>query len=401
MTTTVKVICYKSKKLSNGESPLMLRVTKDRKLKYVSLGISVNPKYWDFLQQQPKYDCPNREYIELLIADKLKAYNSKLIELKVTHQEFTSSSLVDKVEDKTDTIHKTVNQVFLEYMKRLENEKRQGYMLSVKYVHNSLLNCFKHLNILFSEMDITWLRKYETWLRKRDVSDNTLGIHFRTLRVLYNIAIEENIVKADLYPFKTFKVSKLHEETAKRALSKENVDRILSYKQSNKHMELAIDIFAFTFYTGGINLTDIANLKKINIIDNTLIYHRQKTGKLLRIPLQEKALQLIEKYHNPDNTYLFPILFERHITESQKKYRIKRVIREVNKSLKEIGKELKLPLTLTTYVARHSQATVMKKAGVSTAVIKEIMGHSSEKVTQIYLDSFDNEQIDEAMKALL
>ena len=319
MATTVKVICYKSKVLSNGEYPLMLRVTKDRKLKYVSLGISVNPKFWDFSQNQPKPDCPNREYIEIFIANKLKAYNSKLIELKVTNQEFTSSSLVEKVEDKTVTIHKTVNQVFLEYMKRLENEKRQGYMLSVKYVHNSLLNCFKHLNILFSEIDVTWLRKYETWLRKREVSDNTIGIHFRTLRVLYNIAIEENIVKADLYPFKTFKVSKLHEETAKRALSKENVDRILSFKPTNKHMELAIDIFAFTFYTGGINLTDIANLKKINIIDNTLIYNRQKTGKLLRIPLQEKAIQLIEKYQSPDSSYIFPILFERHITESQKK----------------------------------------------------------------------------------
>ena len=73
----------------------------------------------------------------------------------------------------------------------------------------------------------------------------------------------------------------------------------------------------------------------------------------------------------------------------------------MNKRLKEIGEELGLPLTLTTYVARHSQATVMKKAGVSTAVIREIMGHSSERVTQIYLDSFDNEQIYNAMKNLL
>lgn len=266
----------------------MLRVTKERKRKYVSLGISVNPKFWYFSQNQPKPDCPNREYIELLIADKLKAYNSKLIELKVTNQEFTSSSLVDKVEDKKDTIHKTVNQVFLEYMERLENEKRQRYMLSVKYVHNSLLNCFKHLNILFSEIDVTWLRKYETWLRKKEVSDNTLGIHFRTLRVLYNIAIEENIVKANLYPFKTFKVSKLYEETTKRALSKENVDRIISFKRTNKHMELAIDIFAFTFYTGGINLTDIANLKRINIINNILIYNRQKTGNYLKFHFKKR-----------------------------------------------------------------------------------------------------------------
>ena len=78
-----------------------------------------------------------------------------------------------------------------------------------------------------------------------------------------------------------------------------------------------------------------------------------------------------------------------------------KVITKVNKRLKEIGEALNLPIPLTTYVARHSQATVMKKAGVSTAVIREIMGHSSERVTQIYLDSFDNEQINNAMKNLL
>ena len=85
MSTTVNVVCYKSKVLSNNESPLMLRVTKDRKRKYVSLGISVNPEHWDFSKNQPKSECPNREFIELMIAEKLKAYNSTIIELKATY----------------------------------------------------------------------------------------------------------------------------------------------------------------------------------------------------------------------------------------------------------------------------------------------------------------------------
>ncbi len=86
---------------------------------------------------------------------------------------------------------------------------------------------------------------------------------------------------------------------------------------------------------------------------------------------------------------------------SNREQTVHKVISKVNQRLKEIGKALDIPIDLTTYVARHSQATVMKKAGVSTAVIREIMGHSSERVTQIYLDSSDNEQIDEAMKNLL
>ena len=54
-----------------------------------------------------------------------------------------------------------------------------------------------------------------------------------------------------------------------------------------------------------------------------------------------------------------------------------------------------------TYWARHSYATVLKRSGVPTSIICESLGHSSERVTQIYLDSFENEQIDEAMKNLL
>ena len=99
--------------------------------------------------------------------------------------------------------------------------------------------------------------------------------------------------------------------------------------------------------------------------------------------------------------YLFPILSLYHKTDIQKANRIHKVITKINNRLKQIGEELELPLVLTTYVARHTQATVMKKAGVSTAVIKEIMGHSSERVTQIYLDSFDNEQINKAMNYLV
>lgn len=73
----------------------------------------------------------------------------------------------------------------------------------------------------------------------------------------------------------------------------------------------------------------------------------------------------------------------------------------MNRALGEIGKELKIPIKLTTYVARHSYATVLKRSGVPTSIISESLGHSSERVTQIYLDSFENERMDEALRNLL
>lgn len=377
----------------------MMRVTKDRKRKYVSLGISVNPEHWDFLKNQPKAECPNREYIELLIADKLKEYSAKIVELKATNQEFTSTTLVEKV-CVNRVNRKTVGDLFREHISTLTASGRKSYALSIKQLYNSLIKFNGHLDIPFAEMDIAWLRRYEAFLRRKGLAENTIGIRFRTLRSIYNVAIEEDAVSAELYPFKKLKVSKLHQETAKRALSKEDIERVLSYKSTNRYMRFPIDIFAFTYYCGGINFVDIAHLTKVNVVDGRLIYKRQKTKKLIKIPLQPQAVALIEKYSSDDSQYLFPILSDFHKTDIQQANRIHKVISKVNERLKQIGNALNLPITLTTYVARHSQATVMKRAGVSTAVIREIMGHSSERVTQIYLDSFDNEQVDNAMKSL-
>lgn len=399
MNTNVNILCYKSKTLSNGEHPLMIRVCKDGKKKYQSLGISVNPAHWDFKKNKPKSNCPNKEHINKIIADKSKEFSEQIVQLKSEHKDFTANSLIDSTSKKIQP--KTVGDVFLEQLQRLTDEGRRGYMLSTRQVYNSLMGFNKHLNIYFSDIDVAWLRRYETYLRKNGLAENTIGIRFRTLRAIYNLAIEENIVKAEYYPFNNCKVSKFHKETVKRAISKEDVNRILEYQSTNKYMRFPIDLFAFTYYAGGINFVDIAYLTKGNLIDGRLIYTRRKTGKLIKIPLQPQAIELIDKYANKDNPYLFPILSAHHKTKQQRANRVHKVITKVNQRLKEVGKALNIPINLTTYVARHSQATVMKKAGVSTSIIRELMGHSSEKITQIYLDSFDNEQIDEAMKNLL
>ena len=145
----------------------------------------------------------------------------------------------------------------------------------------------------------------------------------------------------------------------------------------------------------------MALLTSDNIIENRLVYFRKKTKKLIKLHLQEKAIRIIQYYQNKNRKYIFPILFDTHVSELQKRYRIHDVIADINKYLKEIGKELNIPINLTTYVARHSFATFLKRSGVNTSLICEALGHSSERVTQIYLDSFGNDQMEDAMKNLL
>ena len=86
--TTVDVICYKYKPLKTGELPLKIRVCKDRKTRYINLGVSTKTEYWDFEKNQPKSTCPDRELLEKLISSKISDVKSKIVELKSEDKEF-------------------------------------------------------------------------------------------------------------------------------------------------------------------------------------------------------------------------------------------------------------------------------------------------------------------------
>lgn len=401
MKATVNVLCYKSKTLRNGEHPLMICVCKEGKRKYISLGISVKPNNWDFEKNKPKRNCPNREQIIKVLNEQEQKYSEQILEFSMKQREYSPTTLVEAVAPVRKV--KTVGDLFNEYIAQLKDEGRLGYALSVQQVCNSLCKFRGHLDIYFSDIDVNWLKSYESWLRCNKLADNTIGIRFRTLRAIYNLALVEGLVKADNYPFKKYKVSKLHKETAKRAITKEQVKQVIEYdvSKSRFYKRLAVDMFAFSYLMGGINFTDMAFLTNKNFEGERLVYIRQKTKKLIMLPLQEKAIEIVNRYRSSQRKYIFPILDNRERTPRQIRNRIYDVLDNVNGYLADIGKELGIELKISSYTARHSYATVLKRSGVSTSVISESLGHSSERVTQIYLDSFENKQLDEAMKNLL
>ena len=409
MNTYLDVVCYRSKILADGTSPIMLRLTKDGKRKYISLHLSANQSQWDFKKNTPKRNCPDRDAILSVIERKSKQYREQITQFKVEGKDYTLETLVQRVENPVRQMN------FGEYLdnlvKILKAENRYGYARNLSELKMSILHFRKTLDFYFSDIDLKWLRDYELYLRGRGNKANTIGIRFRSLRVIYNKAVSEKLVKREYYPFDDFKVSKFHEQTMKRAISKEDIKRIIDLDlrtvttYHSPYLSLGRDLFLFSYLSCGINLTDMARIRYCDIFEGRLSYHRQKTGKLISFQLQPMALQIIEKYRKPDvtpNDYVFPILDRKvHKTAIQIRDKVRKANKAANKALHRIGEKLGIPIDLTTYVARHSYATVLKRSGVSTAIISESLGHSSEKVTQIYLDSFENSQIDEAMKNLL
>ena len=405
MKATVEVVCYKSKPFKDGTFPLMLRVTKDRKRKYVSLGLSLHEKFWDFEKGKPKRNCPNKEQIERLIAAKTAEYNDLIVEMTTQQREYTVQTLVSHFHNQVRCA--TVVEL---YDKLIDDMKRGGKLGNAgvyKYSRTSLLKFTgQRLQIPFSDIDAVWLRRYENWLRTSGCGDTTISQLFRTLRSVFNKAVELQLVKRDYYPFDAYKVSKFDTRTKKRAITKEDVRKViaLDLSQGYPSERLARDIFVFSYFGAGINFADIALLKYGNVRDGRVQYVRKKTGKPINFLLTEEMRNIIVKYQRQgqtDEDYIFPILDRRvHRTEQQRYDRTHKVLTNTNRWLRKIGQRVGIE-HLTTYVARHTFATVLKRSGVNIAIISESLGHSDLSTTQIYLDSFENSQIDAAMAHLL
>ncbi len=161
---TISVVCYKSKKLANGEHPLMLRICKDGKKTYRSLGISVNPKHWSFSKGAPKVSCPNREEIQKIIISKLAEMQSRILELNAENKEYTSSSLISSESESFTPI--TVGEFYAELIADYTRCERCGNRLIYKGSYNSLKTFNRgKLDIPFSQITEEWLARYEKWLR--------------------------------------------------------------------------------------------------------------------------------------------------------------------------------------------------------------------------------------------
>ncbi len=384
----------------------MLRIAQNGKSTYKSLKISVAAKHWDFERNVPKPNNPNKDLIQKIILKTKLDYQQKILEKKANSEEFTASSLIN--EQKEEIKAKTVEEFYLSLIEDLKQKGRIGNSYAYLNSYNTLrnFNKSKKLNYTFSHIDVPFCKKFEDWMRSKGNKDTTLSYQFRTLRATYNKAIEAKIVAREKNPFIEYKLSHFNTKTIKRALSKNDILKIINADCTgqSKLRQLTHDLFSFSYLCGGISFVDIANLTRQNIVEDRLIYQRQKTHGNINLLLSKEASTIIEKYstYQQKAEYLFPILHcKRHITPMQKSNRVHKICHQVNTELRTFAQELKITAEVTTYVARHSFATILKKSGVNIGIISQALGHQDIKTTQIYLSKFDNEQVDEAMKNLL
>ncbi|MBD0331682.1 MAG: tyrosine-type recombinase/integrase [Chitinophagaceae bacterium] len=163
------------------------------------------------------------------------------------------------------------------------------------------------------------------------------------------------------------------------------------------------------YFCGGINVKDMCLLKYKNVQDGVLIFERAKTIRTkrkvepIRVPLLDEARAIIEKWDNEpvsNDTFIFPVLTN-GLTAERERQLIQQLTHVINDHMKAIAKAAGINGDVTTYAARHSFATVLKRSGASTEFISEALGHSNLKTTQSYLASFEDERKREVAEALI
>lgn len=280
----------------------------------------------------------------------------------------------------------------------------QGGRYSTANAYQSTLNSYLRFtrkpHQTFEEMTPEEMKHYEQFMIKDGRKHNTISLYIRMLRSICNQAVSQKV--ANINTVELFQnVFMGCKATAKRAIKPSIIGKLIGADfAGHPQLKFSRDLFLLSFYLRGIPFVDMAYLRKSDIQTDTLIYFRQKTGKMLYVTVEECAQKIIKQYAAgcTGSIYLLPIITEVG-EEGHKQYRS--ALRLYNKHLQQISKLLNLGTTLTSYVARHSWATTAQDTNVPIAVISTSMGHASEKVTYVYLDSFENKKLSDANKKVI
>lgn len=378
---------------ANAKFPVKLTVYYLQDKKRYGTGVDLDEEEWK------KINAPKLKDQELKDTKlRLDAIVQKASRIIKNTEDFTFSEFEDIFFGKKELRAKnSFITLFKEYIANLKAEGRIGTASS----YNTTLNSLLEIKQSFRIADITqeFLKQYEGFHRKKGNSDTTIGINMRNIRAVVNKAIAQKLLSPDKYPFKGYVIPS--GQNVKKALEWDVIQKLLSYKPSDKKKEKAFDFWLFSYLCNGMNIADIAHLQKSNIDNDLLQFRRRKTihtrkkdQRPIKVALHAKAKTIIVKYQSADNPYVFGVL-EPGLPLVTQRNRVQRVIKFINKHMKEIAGELEIEMganyELTTYVARHSFATRLKRKGASTDEISEYLGHASVETTKNYLDSFEDE----------
>jgi integrase len=379
--------------------PVKIQVVHNRKQRYYPTGKDLTLDGWEKLR-----DTKSKNLIEIR-RDLQHSFDK--VKDAVQQLEFEDAFTFDALNSRLSKgSSDTINTFFQAKVESLLQENRIG---SYNYYKDSLnaVERFAGENIPVAAITVEWLKKFEKHILKQGLTYSTVGMRCRAVRAIMNDAKKVGIIKDSQYPFGLGKYEIPSGEGRKMALTLQQIKLIVSYTDGNPTTERYRDLWVFSYLCNGINFADMLRLKYSNIVNGEICFMRQKTIRTTRVKKELYAIvtpqiqNIIDRWGNPDkkpDSYIFPYM-KGGESPMDEIVIIREVIRRCNKRMKEIGKAVGID-GISTYTARHSYATVLKRSGANIAYISESLGHNDLKTTENYLASFEREEREKNAKLL-
>lgn len=396
---TVK-IKFRFSSVPQKEGTLFYQVIHRRVARQIPTGHKIHPNEWNATRSEillsGSVDESRRHYL-LALKDSLSKDIVRLqkiiTRLNRIGVPYTSDTIVQQFTSSgNDTLQAFASSLIVQLRRIGKVSTADRYATTM----NSFTRFSGEEGIPLDSVDSSLIMQYESYLKAQGICPNTSSYYMRSLRAIYNRAVEKEYVDQH-NPFKYVYtgVSK----TVKRAIPLKTLRQIRDLDLSSQPlMDYARDIFMFSFYTRGMSFVDIAFLRKKDLQNGILSYRRRKTNQQLFVKWEKQMQDIVDKYDTTNIPYLLPII--KNVTVDERR-QYKSAVHLVNGKLKLLGEWLGLAIPLTTYVARHTWASIAKSKNISISTISEAMGHDSENTTRIYLASLDSSVVDKANSLIL
>ena len=397
---SVRLTLQTRKQKRDGTAPVWLRVTVNRKSRYRSTGIAVEPKHWNNDKQLVRRSHPLWE-----------AYNAKLADLVIEAKQATlDGGTAQAVKDQLEGTKGSLSAFFSQFIDDLDARDAFWEWKKYRVTRGKLEACLGSGNpreVQFADLDRAALVRFETYLRKtRGNAPNTIRKEMQRLRRVVRAAVKADLLSPGDDPFLVYDRPK-GEKPDRLKLTLSDVLAIAAVKAGSPVDVLARDAFAFSFYGGGVRFSDVATLRPddVRTVDGTvrLTYRMLKTSTLVDLPLPPPAVAIAERYAAAGGAFMFPMLVE---GEDEDPVRLRRRISswnaQINVALKTLATAAKIDQAdrVSFHASRHAYAVFATSKSGDLFAISKALGHTSLQVTQQYLRSFDRDATDRLSEQL-
>ena len=386
-TLSVLFIIKKSKLLKNGEAPICMRITVNKRVAEVMIKRSIPVDLWN----QKKECSKGKDRVATELNHYINTVRAKILqihrELEIDNKPITADIIKDCFYGR-DKVQRTLLEVYAEHNEKCRALIGKEYTestvtkfdTSINRLKEYIRSCYHRDDIMLAELDGQFIRDFDFWLKtEKHCQNNSALKHLKNLKKVVRIALANDWIKKDPFYGIHFK----QEEVNVEFLSREELDVLMNKEFTIKRLEQVRDVFVFCCFTA-LAFVDVQQLSREHLIkDNNgalwIRKARQKTNQMCNIPVLSIPQKILRKYEDNAECIKKGVLLP--VISNQR----------MNAYLKEIADLCGSAKRLTTHVARHTAATVVFLANdVSMENVSKILGHSNIRMTQHYARVLDS-----------